>query len=327
MATIEDVAALAGVSIATVSRVMNNSYIVSQDKREKVLAAAASLNYQTNRNPIRQTENRLIMIVGSAFIYDVVAGIQDKARENGYDVVFYYAANPSNQLLTSGLLSRGQADGIILLNYQTDEQELSDLMKQYPVVQCGGSLSFTGGITVSINNERAARDVVTHLAGTGRRRIALVKPEFAAFKPYYMSEREKGYRLALLELGLGIDDGLIFECDLSPESIEENVQRMLSMEMKPDALFCLNDSLGASFMAALRDRGIDVPDGIAVAGFDNDDLTEWQRPPLTSINQPRYEIGCECVRLLISQIKDDSVVGRHVLLTHNLVVRGSTVRT
>jgi len=324
MATIEDVAALAGVSIATVSRVMNNSYIVSQEKREKVLAAAAELHYQTNRNPVRQSENRLIIVAGTAFIYDLIAGIQDKARENGYDVVYYYTANQPGQLLSAGLLSRGLVDGLVLLNYQTEEQELADLLKQYPVVQCGGSLCFAGGITVSINNENATRDLVAHLVGTGRRRIALVMPEFGSFKPNYMSEREKGYRIALMEQELAFDAELIFTCDLSPESIEENVQRMLQMKNRPDAVLCLNDSLAAGILTALIDHGINVPAEVAVTGFDNDDLTEWLRPSLTSVNQPRYEIGCECVRLLLAQMKEDNIIGRHVHLSHNLVIRGSS---
>ena len=142
--------------------------------------------------------------------------------------------------------------------------------------------------------------------------------------PYYMLEREKGYRLALQEQGIGYDPALIFSCDLSPESTEENVQHLLSMANRPDALVCLNDSLGASFLVALRAHAIDVPGEIAVTGFDNDDLTEWLRPQLTSVNQPLYEIGCECVRLLMAQIKDDNIIGRHVHLSHSLVIRGST---
>jgi LacI family transcriptional regulator, repressor for deo operon, udp, cdd, tsx, nupC, and nupG len=327
MATIEDVAALAGVSIATVSRVMNNSYIVSQDKREKVLAAAVTLHYQTSRSPARQSESQLILVAGSAFIYDVISGIQDKARENGYDVAFHYATNGKDKLSNTSLLTHGQIDGIILINYQSDEQELVDLLKQIPIVQCGGSFIFAGGITVSINNERAVCDIVRHLANAGRRRIALIMPEFADFKPYYMIEREKGYRLALQELRLGYDPDLIFSCDLSPESTEENIQRMLRMAERPDALICLNDSLGASFLIALRDHAVDVPGEIAVTGFDNDDLTEWLRPQMTSINQPRYEIGCECVRLLMAQMKDDNIIGRHVHLSHNLVIRDSSSQT
>ena len=107
MATIEEVAALAGVSIATVSRVMNNSYIVSQDKREKVLAAASSLHYQTNRSPARQSESRIIMVAGSAFIYGVISGIKDKAREYGYDVAFHYATNAKDKLSNASLLTHG----------------------------------------------------------------------------------------------------------------------------------------------------------------------------------------------------------------------------
>lgn len=327
MATIEEVAALAGVSIATVSRVMNNSYIVSQDKRERVLAAAAELKYQTNRSPVRPAENRLILIAGSVFIYDVVAGIQDKARESGYEVVFKFSTGQHQSLKSDGLLTRNQIDGIILLNYIGDEQELLDLSASLPVIQCGGSLQFIGGITVSINNERAAIDVVEHLVRLGRRRIALIQPAFASYKPYYMAEREKGYRMALQEQDCASDESLIFSCDLSPESIDDIVQNMLAMDSRPDAIFCVSDSLAAGIQNALIARGLSIPDDIAIVGFDNDDMTEWQRPPLSSINQPRYEIGCECFRLLHLQMKEENILGRHVMLAHNLIVRGSSQAT
>ncbi|HAL74937.1 MAG TPA: hypothetical protein DCM45_07635 [Clostridiales bacterium] len=324
MATIEDVAALAGVSIATVSRVMNNSYIVSQEKREKVLAAAATLNYQTNRNPVRQTENKLIMVAGATFIYDVFTGIQDKARENGYDVIFQYMNSRANRIQSTTLFSRGMIDGIILLNYRDDDNELGELAANMPIVQCGGSLPFPGGITVSINNEQAARDAVGHLHNQGRRRIALALPEYADFTPLYMTERAKGYRLALHEYGLTFDERLVFHSDLSSESLAENVSSLLALANRPDALFCVNDSLAAGFLSGLISRGIVIPRDIAIVGFDNDDITELQNPPLTSINQPRYEIGCECVRMLLAQMKEDCIIGRHVQLSHNLIVRESS---
>jgi len=324
MATIEDVAALAGVSIATVSRVMNNSYIVSQEKREKVLAAAATLNYQTNRNPVHQTENKLIMVAGSTFIYDVFSGIQDKAREYGYDVIFQYMNSRVNRIQSTSLFIRGMLDGIILLNYRDDDHELSDLASALPIVQCGGSLPFPGGITVSINNEQAARDAVAYLHSLGRRRIALALPEYADFKPLYMTEREKGYRLALHECGLPFDERLIFHSDLSGESLAENITSLLALNNQPDALFCVNDSLAAGFQSGLISRGIAVPRDIAIVGFDNDDITELQQPPLTSINQPRYEIGCECVRMLMAQMREDCIIGRHVQLAHNLIIRESS---
>ncbi len=324
MATIEDVAAKAGVSIATVSRVMNNSYMVSSEKREKVLAAAKALNYRTSRSAARQAENHVIMVAGPVFIGGIYEGIQDKAAAYDYDVVFSYTGSEQGQLKSNSLIRQGLVDGLILINYVFAEGELEELSSLFPVVQCGGILDTPDSFTVSINNERAANDVVNHLIGLGYSRIALVMPGLSDLIPAFTSEREIGYRSALLEHNLVFDPELVFNTDIDPESFDQTVQSMIGMDNPPDAIFCVFDTLAAGIMLAMQDANVKIPEEIAIAGFDNDEISEMMRPPLTTISQPRNEIGVECVRLLMSLLKEGPSSGRHILMAHRLMVREST---
>lgn len=256
MATIDDVAARAGVSIATVSRVMNNSYIVSQAKRDRVLEAARALNYQTSRGQARKTANRTILIVGSAFIFNVISGIQFQASEEGCEVLFSFSNRPDSTLGSIGLINRGQADGIILLNYLDHADELPALSRKIPIVHCGGMRHYPDSRIVAIDNKQAAYEAVMHLAGAGRRRIALLLPEISADIPDYILAREAGYKAALAECGLDFDPELIYQSDLSPDSLNEMVGHMLSLADRPDGLFCVTDQLGVG--GACAEKSVNV---------------------------------------------------------------------
>lgn len=323
MATIEEVAALAGVSIATVSRVMNNSYVVSQEKRDKVLEVAKSLNYQTSRSLTRQAANRTILIAGSVFIYDIVAGIQHMAREHGFEVFFNFANSPENTLGSIGLVSRGMVDGMVLLNHLDRANELPELSRQIPIVHCGGIRHYPDSRIVAIDNRKAAQEATTYLFSIGRKRIGLVLPDHGEYTPDYIRDREIGYRMALESCGLMFDPSLIYRCDLSPEGFDEIIKRMKAQALCLDAIFCANDQLAVGMISSLSEVGLSVPGNVAVIGFDNDDISELCRPTLTTISQPRYEIGCECVRQLLTMINEDTLIGRQVFLAHELIIRGS----
>ncbi|MGI6326394.1 MAG: LacI family DNA-binding transcriptional regulator [Saccharofermentanales bacterium] len=325
MATIDDVAARAGVSIATVSRVMNNSYVVSQVKRDRVLEAARALNYQISRGQARKAANRTILIVGSAFIFNVIAGIQFQASEENCEVLFSFANRPDGTLDSIGLINRGQVDGIILLNYLDHANELPALSRKFPIVHCGGTRRYPDSRIIAINNKQAAYEAVMHLAGIGRRRIALLLPEVSADIPDYILAREAGYKAALAENGLDFDPELIYQSDLSPDSLNEMVEHILTLADRPDGLFCVTDQLGVGALGALQAAGISIPGEMALVGFDNDEISELCRPGLTTIAQPWHEIGGECVRQLVSMMQEDSFVGRQIFLAHELIVRGSTV--
>jgi len=325
LATIEDVASRAGVSIATVSRVMNNSYIVSEEKREKVLAAARELQYLPSRNGPKRTENKIILVAGTSFIDDILAGMQDKAKECGYDIVFSYCVSRFADFQDMTMLNNGLADGLILLNMLTGEKELHAIGERFPTVLCGEFLDFPHSFSVSINEQKAAYEMVGHLLASGRRRIGLVLPNLGGVTHHFIREREKGYRLALAEAGIPYDPTLCLSGEFTMESGLEAGKNFLAMRPRPDAVFCATDSLAAGVMSAFQTAGLSIPADMAVAGFDNMEIAMVCHPPLTTVAQPFYEIGSESVRLLMTLIREDISVGRHVMIDHQIAVRGSTV--
>lgn len=327
MATIDEVAALAGVSVATVSRVMNNSYVVSEDKRNRVLQAAQTLNYQpsTYNRSQKKAVNKTILVVCSVMIYEIVTGIQSMAKSLGFDVLIHYNAGRDADLESIKVLQNRMVDGIIMLNMILTDEDLIELNTRYPVVQCGEYVSIPNSFQVSTDNERGAHDMVRHLISLGRRRIAFIAPDIMNGLPHFVHVREKGYRQALEEAGIEFDPSLVIKADFSLESGYEAGRKILAMDKKPDAVFCATDQLAVGCIHVFRDNGLKVPGDIAVAGFDDDEVAEICTPPLSTVAQPFYEIGCETVRLLTAMIDEDMAVGRHVMIDYQLKIRESTI--
>lgn len=327
MATIDDVAAMAGVSVATVSRVMNNSYVVSEDKRSRVLQAAQALNYQpsTYSRNAKKAEAKTILVICSVVIYEVVAGIQAMAKNLGYDVLIHYNATRNADLDSIKVLNNKMVDGVVLLNVLMDDEDLDELNKRYPVVQCGEYVNIANAFQVSTDNERGAYELVCHLISLGHRRIAFIAPDIYHGLPHFVHVREKGYRLALEEHGISFDPSLVIKADFSMESGYEAGRQILAMETRPDAVFCATDQIAVGCIHTFRDNGLKIPGDIAVAGFDNDEIAEICTPSLTTVAQPYYEIGCETVRLLTAMINEEMSVGRHIMIDYQLKIRESTV--
>ena len=326
MATIEDVAALAGVSVATVSRVMNNSYVVSEEKRKRVLQAAQTLDYRppSYGRSQKKSDNKTILVICSVVIYEVMAGIQAMAKELGYEVLIHYNADRNADLSAVGILKNKMVDGVIMLNMLLDNDTLSSISSQFPVVQCGEYTNLKNAYQVTVDNEGGAHAVVSHLIDTGRKRIAYVLPEIADGVPQFAQVRLKGYRRALEEQGIAFDPSLIVRADFSLESGYEAGRRILAMEPRPEAVFCAVDQLAIGCIHVFRDQNLHIPRDIAVAGFDDGESAEICSPPLTTIAQPYFEIGRDTVRLLASLIKDEISVGRQIRLDYELKIRAST---
>lgn len=327
MATIDEVATMAGVSVATVSRVMNNSYVVSEEKRNRVLQAAQTLNYLPNtlNRSQRKTENKTILIICSVVIYDVVAGIQATAKKLGYDVLIHYNAGRNAELDSIKVLNNKLVDGVILLNILMDDADLAELNRRFMVVQCGEYVSIPNAFQVSTDNEGGAHAIVSHLISLGHKRIAFVGPDIFNGLPHFVHVREKGYRLALEEHGLAFSPDLVIKADFSMESGYDAGRRILAMADRPDAVFCATDQLAVGCIHTFRDHGLFIPEDIAVAGFDNTEAAEICTPPLTTVAQPFFEIGSETVRMLTAMINEEMSVGRHVMLDYQLKLRESTL--
>lgn len=323
MANINEVAKLAGVSVATVSRVLNNNYMVSEEKKQKVLDAVKELDYQPNTyaKNLRKSENKMILVVCTIMLEHALEGIKDAAQQAGYDVIVDYIGfrDPKSNALK--FLQNGLVGGVIFLNVLHYDDELARVMKEYPNVMCGEFISRSKSTSVSIDDEKAAYEMTDYLIKQGREKIAYLGLA-EDFK--FSIDRERGYKRALFDNIYEIDNKMIIKGEYSFESGVEGAKKLLELENKPDAIFCSQDMIAAGVIEYLKENNITIPDDIMVAGFDNHEISEMIRPKITTIAQPFYEIGKESARALIAIIKDEDGTGKRIYLNHELYIREST---
>jgi LacI family repressor for deo operon, udp, cdd, tsx, nupC, and nupG len=329
LATISEVAAKANVSVATVSRVLNGSCKVSEERRRRVLQAVEELQYEPNLvgRMLRKSETRTLLVVFSIMLPDLIRGIKDAAAAAGYEVILQYSPGPDTDASQFAMLYRGMADGAILPEIQIDRTLLASLYDHFTIVQCGETTNDPQAHVVAVNNEEIACQMTRYLIEQGRKRIATVGIGDCQGNPAYFSrERREGARRALAEIGIPLDRQLHLDVQTGYRGGAEAADYFLSLPERPDAIFCFQDTVAVGCMQSLRRQGVAVPEDIAVAGFDDLEICRFIDPPLTSVKQPFYEIGREAVRtwMIIHHDQPKRSIGRQVRLAARLVLREST---
>lgn len=336
MATIVDVAKEADVSLATVSRVLNKSFMVSDEKRLRVEAAIQKLGYQHPQNPqgARKGSAKLIFVITSIHQADLFDGMIETVGELGYELIISYISDREEGWQTSARVMKTMKKewiaGVITNNAAAKNDELRQILRPYPLVQVGEPLDMQGfgeNYMVSVDNAQAAYDLTEHLIETGRRRIA-----FMCIDNYLMQgdnnfilQREKGYLQALQDHGIQPDPSLKFHSDVSAEDSAKVTKKILHTENPPDAIFCINDMMASGCLKALREEGVRVPEDVAVCGFDNMDFSNFLYPPLTTVDQSFEEMGTSAIRMLHQVITGEISTGRKLFINHKLQVRQSTL--
>ncbi|GAB2920431.1 LacI family DNA-binding transcriptional regulator [Paraburkholderia jirisanensis] len=328
--SIGNVAEQAGVSVATVSRVLNGHPNVRAETRDKVLAAVAASGYRVNelaRN-LRTAESRLLLTmvpdVGNPFYAEIVRGIDSVARQHGYFMLLCdTGADPGRERSYFDMLRRRRADGAICLDPATVQQALAEESIALPWVACCEFDTSVGVPYVGIDNYRAAGDAVRHLLSRGHRRIALINSGDGYL---YARQREQGYLDALREAGIvPLEHWLVHLNSLDYEAGASAAATLMSRmgTDAPTAIFAVSDTLAIGVIKGLRSVGKRVPDDVAVVGFDDISLSAQIDPPLTTIAQPMRELGETAARLLLQRLANRAAQVPGVLLPHRLVVRGS----
>jgi LacI family repressor for deo operon, udp, cdd, tsx, nupC, and nupG len=328
--TIQDVAKAAGVSVATVSRVINNSTSVSPETKELVLNAIKRLDYRPNllgRN-LRRTETRLILVllpnISNPFYSRIVKGIEDVGHRNGYNVMLCNTdSDPDREKLYLDLLKNRLADGVIFMAPSISREELAGIGKSFPVVQCCEYREGAGVSHVSIDNFAASQKAVKHLLALGHRRIGLISCDNDYLSTIH---REEGYRKALRDADIEPEEELAGDGDYSFKSGLRAAGRLLSLKERPTAVFCISDIMAVGAIRAARERGLRVPEDFAVVGFDDISFASMCDPMLTTIAQPKYDLGCTAMELLLRQIRGGMKEPRDLILEFELMIRESTVR-
>ena len=333
MVKIEDVARAAGVSVATVSRVLNEQGHVLPETQEKVRKAADELRYQPNlsaRN-LRKNESRIILILAPNFsnpyYSNVLAGICDVSRNLGYSTLIYntYDSNALDQTLVSHLFQKNRADGMITLAVNRDDRWLTQVAGKYPIVQCSEYVEDEPVPHISVDNRSAAKESVSMLVAQGHRRIGIVT---SANRYLSSANRMRGYLDALEEAGIAQDESLIAyaSADYSFASGKQAARELLSLPEPPSAIFCVSDILALGVIAAAGKMGLQVPWDLSVTGFDDVDYTTMFHPYLTTVSVPCYDLGRRSMQLLYDQIAQKPGAEREVYLPHKVIVRETTAR-
>lgn len=327
MPTIQVVAKKAGVSVATVSRVLNNPNVVKEATRLKVERIIDELKYEPSvlgRN-LRTSESRLLLAlipsISNPFYTEIMNGIENAAIEQGYNILLCETgSDPNREKIYFNLLRSRLADGIISMDPTVDRAKLLELADKYPVVQCseydeGGNISY-----VSINNELAAYHAVRYLIKIGHTKIALLNSHN---KFLYARERRRGFEKALNESDLSVNTDWIYNTeDLGFEQGQRAMRQLLTLPEKPTAVFAVSDILAIGALKEINMSGLHVPNDIAIIGFDKISFSNMTHPTLTTISQPGYTMGFTSAKMLINKIKGKDVDS--IILDHELIIRDST---
>jgi LacI family transcriptional regulator len=327
MATIRDVARASNVSIATVSRVFNESPLVSDDTRQRVVAAAARLGYWPNgiaRSLITSrthTLGALLPDLHGEFFSEVIHGIDLAAREKGFHLLVSRSSS-SEAELTSALRSmRGRVDGLIVMAPDVDASSaLRHAAGSVPIVLVNPEVAMHGLHAISIENVKGAQAVVEHLIGLGHRRVATIAGPLHNIDA---RQRLEGYRAALRDAGLPHDPALEVRGDFGEPSGYEAAEELLALDPRPTAVFVANDYMAIGALGALEDAGVRVPDGLALAGFDDIPMARYLTPPLTTVHVDLQRLGQRAVHHLLDAEGVRAPEGRREVLPTTLVVRSS----
>ncbi|WP_235191077.1 LacI family DNA-binding transcriptional regulator [Amycolatopsis rifamycinica] len=325
--TIRDVAARAGVSVATVSKVINERYGVSAATLARVRAVIEELGYEASlvAQSLRNHRTNVIGILVAdlePFSTELLKGAADAIRGSGFELVVYSAGGRTGdpagwEKRYLSRLSGTLVDGAVLV---TPTVSL-DVVPGTPVVAVDPHTGPSHLPTIDSDNLRGAQLATEHLLDLGHRRIA-----FLAGRPDLQSAelRKTGYLRALAAAGITPDEDLIRVGAYDPEVSAASAHALLTGPDRPTAVFAANDISAIATVGAARELGLAVPDDLSVVGFDNVPESALCRPPLTTVDQPIREMGHRAIRMLIALINGDEVERTHVTLDTGLVVRHST---
>ncbi|HBI10777.1 ribose operon transcriptional repressor RbsR [Franconibacter pulveris] len=329
MATMKDVARLAGVSTSTVSHVINNDRFVSEAIREKVEAAIQSLNYAPSALArslkINQTRTIGMLITASSnpFFSELVRGVERSCFERGYSLVLCNT-DGDEQRMNRNLetLLQKRVDGLLLLCTET-HQPSPEIMRRYPAIPTVMMdwAPFGGEGDLIQDNSLLGGDIATqYLIDKGYTRIACITGPLDK-TPARL--RVEGYRNAMARAGLAVKEGYEVNADFEFRGGFDAMQALLALREPPQAVFMSNDAMAVGAYQALYQAGLRIPQDMALVGYDDIELARYMTPPLTTIHQPKDELGELAIDVLIHRMAQPDLQQQRLQLTPELVERGS----
>jgi len=323
----QDIAKIANVSTSTVSRTINNPESVQKETRDRVLEVIKKLNYKPNliARQFRTREAKVILVIvpdiANMFFSKILRSIEQVASANGYKVLLCDTNNDiKKERAYIDLLEQKQADGVILLTAKLDKEELEEVASEFPVVLACEYLDDLHVPMVFTDSVNSAKEITEHLIHLGHTKIAHITSHMNSVLGTY---RLEGFKAALTAHNLDINPDYIQQSDNTEVSGFDQMQTLLELETPPTAVFAFNDEMAIAAYRAIKEKGLKIPEDIAVVGFDNLEASTYVTPMLTTINQSRHKIGETATQLLLDLMQGRSLKEKNCIIENTLVVRES----
>ena len=333
--TIYDVAKTLGISPSTVSRGLKDHPHIRKETIKKIKATALEMGYQRNKfaSNLRQKHTNTIGVVvprlNSYFMATVIAGMEKVTNQHGYGLIISQSQESGKQEISCvSTLFNSRVDGL-LVSLASDARNLDHfnifLNKNIPVVFFDRVSECNGCMSIVIDNFKAGYEVTSHLIEQGCRKIVHLGGN--TLRNVY-ADRLRGYKQAFSDKKILYDQNLVFITDMSGQAGTETARKIMNMKTLPDGIFTSNDTSAVAIIIELLKNGIKIPEDIAIAGFNNEPISQIIQPNLTTVDYPAREIGELAATSLINKLKS---VHSHdlstIVLKHNLVIRQSSLRS
>lgn len=329
MATIKEIAQLAGVSVATVSYVINDTRYVSPERKERVLKAIKELNYVPNamarglRVKATKTLGLLLTDITNPFYPDLAKGSEDIAHSMGYSVVMFNTNEEENRLSNAATqLREGKLDGLIIASARKrDEGLLKELISEgYPIVLAHRKVEGLQVDSVVADNRSGMAAAVRYLISLGHHKIYM----FTGTEDSFVNQvRKESFLKTIEEAGTGFGDMKLIHTNNDYELAYNNAMKMMlePEDARPSAVICINDMVALGVLDAVEDLGLQVPSDLAVIGFEDLFFSSARRIQLTSVRVPRYEIGKQATKMLLDRIADGKKELEELVIETDLIIR------
>lgn len=325
MATIKDVAKLAGVAISTVSYALNDSTRISQATKDKVLEAAQQLNYRKNgfASDLKRTKTNTIALILSdlagPFYSELTKGVQEVSMTNGYDLIACSSQGGADSTAVKFLKEKRVDAAIILAHNISNDIILQSARKGFPIILLDRQLTNEHVVQVEVDNFQGGYDATEHLIQHGHKEIAFISgPQNA----HDSEMRFNGFKAALRDHDLIHQTKWLMQGEFTREGGYRATKILIAQGNIPSGVFYANDEMAVGGLQAFRENKINVPGDVSIIGFDDIQLAEFTTPPLTTIKQPKYEAGALAMHLILQQLSGQHVNPYYKLSTE-LIVRKS----
>ncbi|MCM8899895.1 LacI family transcriptional regulator [Caldicoprobacter algeriensis] len=327
MATLKDIAVKAGVSIATVSYVLNNKGKISRETQEKVIKAARELGYQIDiKTRLHQYKKPNIIGVvtsnfGGPFFSRLLKSIEKSANDNGYHLIAYSTNIGSTDYFIKHVFNTHRPSGLIVMAYNvTDEILIKYSSQDFPIVTIDREIEGPHLYSVIIDNFQGAYDAVKYLIDCGHREIGFMG---GAYNMVYETQlRYKGYCDALKDAGIDPEKQLYCQGAHTEKGGYTTAKMLLTQRKMPPAMFCTNDEMAIGVIKACTEAGVRIPDDVSIVGFDDIESAKNIKPSLTTIRQPMEELAETAVQTLVMAMHGNSPI-KHIKLPTKLIIRES----